>query len=82
MNENTKLPSEIMAKPAISWEEWWGSILGIAESTAEMVARQEPKPNFFLIGRRRYIKTSDAVAWVDAMADTHEYVPRKNKRDA
>ena len=78
MEENTKLPSEIMAKPAISFEEFFDSILGLPASTAELICRQEPRPAFFLIGRRRYILTTDAVSWLNEKAKTTAYTPRRN----
>lgn len=74
------LPTELMAKPVLSWEEFWDSLLGLPKSTAELVARDEPVPKFFLIGRRRYIRTADAVEWLDQAASASPYFPRRNKR--
>jgi hypothetical protein len=75
-------PAQLMAKPALAWEEFWSGILGLPSSTAELVAKQDPAPRFFLIGRRRYILTSDAIAWLDQAADASPYYPRRNKRTA
>lgn len=85
MNPETNpptLPAQLMAKPALTWEEFWDGILGLPSSTAELVAKQDPTPRFFLIGRRRYIRTSDAIAWLDQAADASPYYPRRNKRAA
>lgn len=73
-------PAQLMAKPALAWEEFWNGILGLPSSTAELVAKQEPAPRFFLIGRRRYILTADAVEWLSQAADAAPYHPRRNKR--
>jgi hypothetical protein len=76
------LPTQLMAKPVLSWEEFWDSLLGLPKSTSELVARQDPTPKFFLIGRRRYIRTADAVEWLDQAASASPYFPRRNKRAA
>lgn len=73
-------PAQLMAKPALAWEEFWNGILGLPSSTAELVAKQDPAPRFFLIGRRRYILTADAVEWLNQAADAAPYHPRRNKR--
>lgn len=74
------LPSELMAKPALSWEEFWAGILGIPDSTAEQLAREPDAPKFFMLGRRRYIRTADACAWIDQRAQVTPYYPRRNRR--
>lgn len=73
------LPSELMAKPVLSWQEFWGSILGIPDSTAEQLAREPAAPKFFTLGRRRYIRTVDARAWIDQRAQAVPYTPRRNR---
>jgi hypothetical protein len=78
----TALPAQLMAKPVLSWAEFWSGILGLPDSTAEILAREEPTPKFFLLGRRRYIRTPDAVAWLDQAANASPYYPRRNKRAA
>lgn len=78
--KNPTLPAQLMAKPALTWEEFWDGILGLPSSTAEQVAKQDPAPRFFLIGRRRYILTSDAVEWLTRAASAAPYYPRRNKR--
>lgn len=83
MNTETQptiLPAQLMAKPALAWEEFWNGILGLPASTAEQVAKQDPAPRFFLIGRRRYIRTADAVEWLDQLAEAAPYHPRRNNR--
>ena len=72
------LPSQLMAKPALFWPEFWQDLLGIPESTAEELARGPDAPKFFLIGRRRYIRTKDAIAWIDKIAESRAYTPRTN----
>ncbi|WP_413614889.1 hypothetical protein MRB56_14165 [Halomonas cupida] len=72
------LPLQLMAKPALSWSEFWQELLNIPDSTANQVARQPDGPPFFLIGRRRFIRTEDARAWIDRVADSRRYVPRVN----
>lgn len=83
MNTETKaptLPAQLMAKPALTWDEFWDGILGLPSTTAEQVAKQDPAPRFFLIGRRRYILTSDAIEWLNRAASAAPYYPRRNKR--
>lgn len=80
--QTTTLPAQLMAKPALTWDEFWDGILGLPSSTAEQVAKQDPAPRFFLIGRRRYILTGDAVEWLNEAARTAPYYPRRNKRAA
>ena len=76
------LPSQLMAKPALFWPEFWQDLLGIPESTAEELARGPDAPKFFLIGRRRYIRTKDAIDWIDKIAEAKPYFPRRNNRRA
>jgi hypothetical protein len=81
-HQESNQPAQLMAKPVLSWEEFWDGILGLPKSTAELVAREEPAPKFFLLGRRRYIRTSDAIAWLEQAAKASPYYPRRNKRAA
>ncbi|QRM19715.1 hypothetical protein GBK02_10025 [Dechloromonas sp. TW-R-39-2] len=76
------LPSavDLMAKPALSWSEFWLGILGIPEATGEELVREKDGPKFFLLGRRRYIRKADALAWIDQMAARAAYVPRRYNR--
>lgn len=76
------LPAQLMAKPALTWEEFWSGILGLPDSTAEQIAREPNAPKFFLLGRRRYIRTKDAIAWIDQIAASAPYFPRRNRRAA
>lgn len=78
--QSIALPAQLMSKPALTWEEFWTGILDLPPSTAEQIARQEPAPRFFLIGRRRYILTADAVAWLNEAASAAPYHPRRNSR--
>lgn len=81
--DTSTLPAQLMAKPALSWSEFWTDLLGLPESTAEQIAREPDAPQFFLLGRRRYIRTADAVAWIDRAAKQTPYFPRRNiKRNA
>lgn len=70
---------QLMAKPALTWAEFWKDLLGLPDSTAEVVAKGDNPPKFFLLGRRRYIRTADAVAWIDSIADASQYIPRRNR---
>lgn len=74
------LPAQLMAKPALYWPEFWQDLLGIPDSTAEEITRQPDGPRFFLIGRRRFIRTADAVEWIDRIAKSKPYFPRRNAR--
>lgn len=74
------LPAQLMAKPVLTWDELWGGLLNLPDSTAELLMRVEPSPRFFLLGRRRYIRTADAIAWLDQAAQAAPYFPRRNKR--
>lgn len=83
MDHNTDpavLPTQLMAKPALTWEEFWSGILGIPDSTAEQLAREPGGPKFFLLGRRRFIRTVDARAYIDSRAESAPYFPRRNRR--
>lgn len=79
-DDTTPLPVQLMAKPAMSFEELFGELLGLPDSTAEQVAREVPSPKFFLLGRRRYIRTEDAVEWLKQRSEAAPYFPRRNKR--
>lgn len=81
-DETTPMPAQLMAKPALSFEELFGGILQLPDSTAEQVAREEPAPKLFMLGRRRYIRTEDAVEWLKQRAESAPYFPRRNKRAA
>lgn len=81
-NVECALPAQLMAKPALTWDEFWGDLLNLPESTAELLMRDEPSPRFFLLGRRRYIMTADAIAWLELAAKAAPYFPRRNKRRA
>lgn len=76
------LPAQLMSKPALYWPEFWEGLLGIPESTAEEIVREPNGPKFFLIGRRRYIRTKDAIAWIDRIAESRPYFPRRNNKRA
>ena len=71
-------PSDLMAKPALTWDEFWLGILGLPDTTANEIVRGDESPAFFLIGRRRFIRTVDAIAWLDRMAKVRAYTPRRN----
>lgn len=77
-DDRTALPAQLMAKPALAFDEFWIGLLGIPESTAEEITKSSNAPKFFLIGRRRYIRQKDALAWIDNMAESHPYFPRRN----
>lgn len=57
--------TQLMAKPALSFSEFWSDLLGVAKSTAEEITRAGEGPAFFLIGRCRYVRKEDALAWID-----------------
>lgn len=78
--ESSKKPSELMAKPALSFEEFFCELLGLPSSTAEQICRGHEAPPMFALGRRRYIRTCDAVEWLDEMAKYAVYVPRRNRK--
>jgi hypothetical protein len=77
-NQVTLLPEQLMAKPALEFFEFWKGLLNLPESTAEEITRSGEGPKFFLIGRRRYIRQQDALAWIDQMAEAKPYFPRRN----
>lgn len=74
------LPSQLMAKPALTWDEFWGGLLNLPESTAVLLMREEPAPQFFMLGRRRYIRRADVIAWIDQVSQAKPYSPRRNMR--
>lgn len=78
--DTRKKPSELMAKPALSFDEFFCELLGLPASTAEQLCKGKDAPPLFALGRRRYIRTSDAVEWLDDMARQCAYVPRRNAR--
>lgn len=69
-------------KPVLSWKEFWHDLIGVPTTTASKLYAEPNAPRFFLIGRHRYIKLDDALAWLETMAATRPYTPRKNKRGA
>lgn len=73
-------PSHLMAKPAMSFYEFWVDLLGVAKSTAEEITRAGDGPAFFLIGRCRYVRKEDALAWIDKQAEQRPYFPRRLNR--
>lgn len=73
-----ELPTTLQ-KPAWTFEEF-SAVLGLPESTLEDLARQDPAPPFFLLGRRRYILQADALDWLEAMRNAHPWCPRRNSR--
>lgn len=74
---NTEIPvSELIHKPVWSFNEL-AKIFGLPASTLEMLAKDHPA-RFFVMGRRRFIKQSDAMDWLDDVASANPYHPRKN----
>lgn len=80
MTTEATTPQQLMSKPALYWPEFWQGLLGVPESTAEEISKSTDAPKFFLIGRRRYIRQKDALAWIDRMAEAKPYFPRRNNR--
>lgn len=78
--KQVKKPSELMAKPALSFDEFFCELLGLPASTAEQICKGNDAPPMFALGRRRYIRMSDALDWIDDMAKQCAYVPRRNGR--
>lgn len=79
--EKSTKPSELMCKPALSFEEFFCELLGLPSSTAEQIVRGHEAPPMFALGRRRYIRTSDALEWIDDMAKRAVYIPRRNRKE-
>lgn len=77
--QHPALPAQLMAKPALTWNEFFSGILGLPDSTAEQIAKGDNPPKFFLLGRRRYIRTADAVSWINQIADSAPYFKRTNR---
>ena len=78
-SELPTLPVQLMAKPALTWNEFFSGILGLPNSTAELIAKGDNRPKFFLLGRRRYIRTADAIEWINQMGNSSPYFKRKNR---
>ena len=76
----TPSPDQLMAKPALSFSEFLELLLGIPKRTAEDITRAGEGPKFFLIGRRRYVRTADAREWVEHQVKARPYFPRRNNR--
>ncbi|MFC3683418.1 hypothetical protein [Hydrogenophaga luteola] len=68
-----------LSKPAWTFDELC-AVLGLPPATLELIARQEPAPPFFLLGRRRYILQADALEWLQDVRNARPWVPRKNNR--
>lgn len=68
------------SKPVLNWNEFWFEMVGVTESTARKITRGPDTPRFFLIGRQRHIRLDDALAWLEHMAASKPYTPRKNRR--
>lgn len=80
--DTAALPAQLMAKPALTWDEFWSGILGLPDTTAEQLAREPDGPKFFLLGRRRYIRTADVIEYIDHRAKAMPYFPRRNRRQS
>lgn len=79
--ENTPTPADNpFSKPVLTWNEFWHCLVDIPESTARKLSTGPHAPRFFLIGRRRHIRLDDALSWIEHLAATRPYVPRKNRR--
>ena len=72
-------PLEIMAKPAISFEEFFIILLGLPRTTADELIRAGDGPPMFLLGRRRYVLRDDGIAWLEAHAEANRHFRRINK---
>ena len=58
----------------------WAAYLQLPSSTLAKLLEENPCDDIFLMGRRRYIKQEDALAWVDLIAARNPYIPRRNNR--
>jgi hypothetical protein len=54
--------------------------LQLPQSTLQMLLEEHPCDDLFLMGRRRFIRQEDALAWVDMVAARNPYTPRRNNR--
>jgi hypothetical protein len=68
----------LMRLPAMPASDFFGVVLGLPDSTAEEIIDVGDGPEMFLLGRRRYIRTVDALAWLDERAQSAPYVKRRN----
>lgn len=75
-----KLPGQLWQAPLMSFDDLNNYALNIPASTAEMLIKRGDYPPLFVIGRRRYARTADVLAWIDQNAEAHAYVPRVNNR--
>lgn len=79
--ENTPAPAaNPFTKPVLTWPEFWQDLIGVTESTARTLSTGPDAPPFFTIGRKRFIRLDDALAWLEHRAATKRYVPRKNRK--
>lgn len=76
------LPSQLMAKPVLSWGEFWYGLLSLSDQAAKKIYREGHPPKFFLIGGRRFILTADAIDWLNRTAKSSPYVPERRGRRA
>lgn len=74
-----QLPEQLMAKPAMSVDEFFVNLLGVPTSTMEQLLKEPAPPKVFLLGRRRYVLREDALTWLEHKAGL-PYAPRKNNR--
>ncbi len=70
----------LMNLPAMPASDFFGVVLGLPDSTAEEIIDAGNGPDMFLLGRRRYIRTVDALAWLDDRSKVAPYVKRRNAR--
>lgn len=79
--ENTASPAaNPITKLVLTWPEFWQDLIGVTESTARKLSTGPNAPPFFTLGRKRFIRLEDALAWLEQMAVTKRYVPRKNRK--
>jgi hypothetical protein len=81
--ESTPAPAtNPFTKPVLTWPEFWKDMIGVTESTARKLSTGPDAPRFFTLGRKRFIRLDDALAWLETAAATRRYVPRKNNKGA
>ena len=70
----------LMELPALPAGDFFEIVLGLPKSTSEELIASGEAPAMFLLGRRRYIRQADALAWLDEMSVAAPYVKRANRK--
>ncbi len=62
--------------PCYPAETFAEEVVGVPFRTFEQLVSEGHGPRMFLLGRRRYVMSSDGIAWLELMRDRFPYCPK------